>query len=413
MDKQDNAKLNFTNYQKIVIAILAFLQFTVVLDFMIISPLGVILLKNMNINTHQFGLVVSAYAFSACISGIISAGFADRFDRRRFLLVFYAGFLGGTFLCSISTCFMFLLVSRIITGFFGGVIGSIILSIVADLFPIQSRGQVMGTIQSAFSASQILGIPFGLLIASSINWHAAFLMIVLTGIIAGVFMIIYLQPMAAHVEAARQKHPIRNFLNIVANQKYLMGITATMLVATGGFMLQPFASAFSVNNLGVSVEKLPIVYMSSGAVAMVAGPYIGRLSDSIGKFRMFILASFTGSVWIIWYTGLATTPLWMVIAANCLFALIISGRMSSTMTLITAIPDPHDRGAYMSMSSSMQQLAGGISSFIAGLIVTEKPSGQIGNYDILGWIVVFIMVLTIMQLYSVNRVIQTSSGDIA
>ena len=92
----------FTRYQKFVVAVLAFLQFTIILDFMIISPLGALLLKELHITTRQFGFVVSAYAFSAGASGLLAAGFADKFDRKRMLLFFYAGFLLGTLLCGLN-----------------------------------------------------------------------------------------------------------------------------------------------------------------------------------------------------------------------------------------------------------------------------------------------------------------------
>jgi predicted MFS family arabinose efflux permease len=161
----------FSSYQKLVVALLAFLQFTIVLDFTILSPMGPILMPQLGISARQFGLVVSAYAFSAGIAGILAAGFADKFDRKRLLLLFYAGFLVGTFLCGIAPNYPFLLGARVVAGLFGGVIGSISFAIVADLFPLQVRGRVMGTIQSAFAASQVMGIPIGLFLASHFGWR--------------------------------------------------------------------------------------------------------------------------------------------------------------------------------------------------------------------------------------------------
>src|SRR6478609_9100867 len=92
----------FTGYQKFMIAILAFLQFTVILDFMVLSPLSFILLKEMQISPKQFGMVVSAYAISAGLSGLLAAGFADKFDRKKFLMFFYVGFLAGTVFCAMA-----------------------------------------------------------------------------------------------------------------------------------------------------------------------------------------------------------------------------------------------------------------------------------------------------------------------
>ncbi len=179
------SSLNFTSYQKFVIGLLAFLQFTIILDFMILSPLGAILMPEMKISPAQFGLVVSVYAFSAGASGLLAAGFADRFDRKRFLLFFYAGFVLGTLLCAIAPTYHFLLGARMITGVFGGFIGSISFAITTDLFPFQMRGRVMGFIQTAFAASQVLGIPLGLSLASKWSWHTPFFMIVFGSSIVG------------------------------------------------------------------------------------------------------------------------------------------------------------------------------------------------------------------------------------
>jgi predicted MFS family arabinose efflux permease len=259
----------FSSYQKLVVALLAFLQFTIILDFMILAPMGPIVMPQLGISARQFGLVVSAYAFSAGMAGLLAAGFADKFDRKRLLLTFYGGFLAGTFLCGIAPNYPFLLGARVVTGLFGGVIGSVSFAIVADLFPLQVRGRVMGTIQSAFAASQVMGIPIGLFLASHFGWHGPFRMIVAVGLLVGIVLVWKLKPITAHLEAARGRHPLRHLFNIATNRRYLVGFAATMLVATGGFMLQPFASNFVVHNLGVSLDHLPVIYMSGGILGSV------------------------------------------------------------------------------------------------------------------------------------------------
>ena len=393
----------FTRYQKFVVGMLAFLQFSVILDFMLLSPLGAFLMPRLGISARQFGLVVSAYAFSASVSGILAAGFADRFDRKRLLLFFYAGFVLGTVLCGVATSYGFLLGARIVTGLFGGVIGSISMAIVADLFPLKSRGRVMGFVQSAFSASQVMGIPVGLFLANHFGWHAPFLMVAGVATTVGIVIALHLKPVTGHLVAAHGRHPLRHLLRTATNRRYLIGFSATMLVATGGFMLQPFASTFSVNNLGVPLATLPMVYMVTGLAAMAAGPLIGRFSDSFGKYRTLMLATLAGCVMVGWYTGLGRSPLWLVIVANCLMFVTISGRQVCTMALISAVPALPDRGAYMSISSSMQQLAGGVSSFVAGLIVVQTPSGRLDHYHALGWVVVSAMLLTLAMMSNVNR----------
>ena len=183
MNEKQTLASSFNGYQKLVIFLLAITQFTVVLDFMVMSPLGDIMMKTLKITASQFGVAVSAYAFSAGVSGLLTAGFADKFDRKKLLLFFYIGFTIGTLFCALAPNFFLLVAARIFTGLFGGVIGSISLAIVADLFPIQKRGRVMGYLQMGFGASQVLGIPISLYIANYWSWEAPFMMIVIFAII--------------------------------------------------------------------------------------------------------------------------------------------------------------------------------------------------------------------------------------
>ena len=395
-----------SGYQKWVVGLLAFLQFTIILDFMILSPLGPILMPQLGITARQFGLVVSIYAFSAGLAGILAAGFADKFDRKRLLLVFYAGFLIGTFLCGMAPDYPFLMAARVVTGLFGGVIGSISFAIVADLFPLEMRGRVMGTLQSAFAASMVMGIPVGLFLASRFGWHGPFRMIVAFGALVGLVLVWKLRPITAHLEAAREGHPLMHLLKTATNRRYLVGFAATMLVATGGFMLQPFASNFAVHNLGVSLNRLPLMYMASGAVGMVAGPLLGSLADRFGKFRLLALATLGGMAVVWWWTGLDRIPFWLAILGNCALFATISGRQVATMALISAVPEARDRGAYMSVSASMQQFAGAVSSSVSGLLVIQNGSGRIENYHLLGWVVMAAMALTLAQMWNVDRMVR-------
>lgn len=395
----------FTGYQKFVVALLAFLQFTLVLDFMILSPLGAILLKELSIGTRQFGLVVSAYAFSAGISGILAAGFADRFDRKRLLMFFYIGFLVGTVLCGLAPSYEFLLGARIVTGLFGGVIGSVSFAIIADLFPLQTRGRVMGIVQSSFAAAQVLGLPIGLYLANHLGWHAPFLLIAGLGALVGVVIVLKLKPLTGHLEAAVHRHPLRHLWKTATTPRYVVGFTATMLLATGGFMMMPFGSAFSVHNMGVSLENLPVVYMITGVVSMAGGPLLGRISDRIGKYRMLVISTLLCCAVVAWYTRFGISPLWLVILANCLMFLTISARMTSSMALTSAMPALSDRGAYMAISSSMQQMAGGVAAWVAGLIVVQTPGGFLEHYDTLGTVVIAAMLLTMALMYNVNTLV--------
>lgn len=386
-----------------MIAVLSILQFTIILDFMVLSPLSAILLKEMSITTTQFGLVVSAYAFSAGASGLLAAGFADRFDRKKLLLFFYAGFILGTFLCGIAPSYHLLLAARIVTGLFGGVIGSVSYAIITDIFELKVRGRVMGFVQMAFATSQVLGIPIGLYLANWMDWHAPFLLIVGVSIIVFAAIVIKMKPVDAHLAIQTNNSPFRHLTKTISQVRYLKGFGATILLSTGGFMLMPFGAAFSVNNLGITLEELPLVYMITGIVSMIGGPFIGRLSDSMGKMRMFVIGSLLTLVLVVYYTNLGITPLWFLIVLNSVLFLGITSRMIASSALMTAVPEPPDRGAFMGVNSSVAQISGGIASAVAGMIVFQTETGRIENYPILGIIVAVSMIITIGMMQVINR----------
>ncbi len=393
----------FTRYEKFIIALLAILQFTIILDFMVLSPLGAQLLIELNITTAQFGWVVSAYAFSAGASGLLAAGFADRFDRKKLLLFFYAGFIIGTFLCGIAPDYSFLLAARIVTGIFGGVIGSISFAIITDLFKMEVRGRVMGFVQMAFASSQVLGLPIGLYLANKWGWHSPFLLIVAVSIVVGIAVIIYMRPIDAHLKIQSDRNAFQHLSKALTNSNHVKAFAVTVLLATGGFMLMPFGSTFGINNLGIKMEQLPMLYMITGVFTIITGPLAGRLSDKMGKYKMFVIGSILSMIMVAIYCNLGITPLWMVIGINVLLFIGISARMISASALMTAIPSPQDRGAFMGINSSIQQISGGVATAIAGLIVVQTESGRLENYPALGYVVVGAMMITIGMMYILNQ----------
>jgi predicted MFS family arabinose efflux permease len=395
----------FTGYQKFVIAVLAFLQFTVVLDFMILSPLGAILMQELKIPAGSFGLAVSAYALSAGASGLLAAGFADRFDRKRFLLFFYVGFVLGTLCCGLAPDFRLLLAARVVTGLFGGVIGSTCLAILADLFPPESRGRVMGAVQAASAASQVMGIPIGLWLANRWGWHAPFVLIAAVGAAAGAVIAARLRPVDGHLAARPPRAPFRHLFATVSRGEYVRAYASSMLMVTGGFMMMPFASAFTVENLGVSLERLPLIYMATGMCSIVAGPLLGRLSDSLGKYRIFLAGTAVSVVMVVCLTNLGASPLWLVALVNVALSLGVTSRMIAGSALTSVVPAAPDRGAFMAISASGQQIAGGVASAAAGLIVTRSPGGAIAHYDTIGYVVVTSMCAATAVLYTVNRAV--------
>ena len=394
----------FTSYGKFVVAILYLLQFTVIVDFMVLSPLGAILMPKLGISTAQFGLVVSAYAISAGTAGLLAAGFADKFDRKKMLLFFYAGFILGTLCCGLVQSYRYLLLARILTGLFGGVIGSISSAIITDTFRMEVRGRVMGFVQMAFSASQVLGIPIGLYLATRFDWHAPFLMIVSVATPIGMVIFWKLKPVTGHLQGSSEKNAFLHLWHTASDPSYLRGFTATMLLATGGFMIMPFSSTFLVNNVLIPESRLSLIFFITGLFSIFTGPLLGRLSDKLGKYRLFVFGSGLSMLMVFVYTNLGPNPIWVIIMTNTVLWVGISSRMISSAALTSGVPEPKDRGAYMGINSSMQQFSGGIASFVAGTIVFQPTrSAPLQHFDTVGYIAIGSMLLTMVMMYFIDR----------
>lgn len=398
---------SFTAYQKLMIALLALLQFTVVLDFMVLAPLGDVLMKALSITPQSFSIVVSSYAFSAGASGILAAGFADKFDRKRLLLFFYAGFVLGTLGCALAHTYELLLAARIVTGLFGGVISAVTMAIVADLFSLRQRGRVMGVVQMAFAASQILGIPVGLYLATHWGWNSTFFMIV--GLAVAIWATVWakVQPIDQHLALQSDNNPLRHLWRALANPAYQTGFLATAFLSIGGFMLMPFGSPYLVNNIHIPQAQLPLVFMFAGLSSIIVMPLIGRLSDKVDKFKIFVAGSALAILMILIYTNLPPSPLWQVVAVNMVLFMGIMSRMIPATSLTASIPDMPDRGAFMSINSSLQQMAGGIAAICAGLIVAQKTStSPLEHYDRLGWVVSGAIAASCLLLYRVDVLVK-------
>lgn len=400
-------KTKFTPYQILVIIILALTQFTVVLDFMVMSPLGDMMMKTMKLTTSQFGFAVSGYAFSAGISGLLTAGFADRYDRKKLLIFFYVGFILGTLLCSLTTSYPMLIGARIVTGLFGGVIGSISMAIVADLFVLEQRGRAMGFLQMGFGASQVLGIPIGLFIANVWGWQSPFLMIVGLSSCVTLFIILRMKPIDKHLDSKSDKKALHHLWHTLSLRDYRVGFMGTALLSLGGFMMMPFGSAFAINNLHVTQQQLPLLFMVAGVSTLFIMPVLGKLSDKFDKFKLFAIASMWMIVVVLIYTNLGITPLGVVMIFNVIMMMGIMGRMVPSMALVTALPEMHDRGAFMSINSSLQQIAGGFAAGIGGLIVFQKDKfSPLEHYNTLGLVIVSISLLGIFMVYRIDRLVK-------
>ncbi len=400
----------FSPYQKFVVALLALLQFAVILDFMLMSPLGVFIMPALAISTKQFGLAVSVYAFSAGVSGFVAAGFADRFDRKRLLMFFYTGFLLGTLGCGLAPTYELLLAARVFTGVFGGVIGSVVLAIATDLFDISLRGRVMGLIQTAFAASQVLGLPLGLYFAKHWDWHMPFLVLAGIGVIGLAVISMKLKPVDAHLDKPQEHSPFMHLWHTITEPRHLLPFLTVTLLATGAFMLMPFGSAYVVHNLGIDAAHLPTIYLCTGICTIVFGPLIGKAADKLGRFPVFLFGSTLSMVMVLVYTHLGITSLPVVILINVVMFVGIFSRMIPFQALSSQVPEATKRGAYNAVSASIQQVSGGIASLVAGHIVTQDPEGRIEHFPVVGYVVVVTTLVSVLLVRQIQRQLQARAA---
>src|SRR5690606_12288797 len=397
----------------LVIFILAISQFTVILDFMVMSPLGDLLIKSMDMHASSFGIVVSAYAFSAGVSGLLTAGFADKYDRKKLLLFFYTGFIIGTIFCGIADTFYTLVAARIITGLFGGVIGSISMAIITDLFALEKRGRVMGFVQMGFGASQVLGIPIGLYIANKMGWEAPFLFIAGLAILIAIVIVVRLKPVDAHLGMEVQKKAISHLVQTLKKKPYHVGFLTTAVLSVGGFMMMPYGTVFAVNNLGISNEQWPFLFMASGVSSLLIMPIIGKTSDSVNKYKLFAGATICLRVICVIYSNLSSARfVWVLVITICMMMGSMSPRVPSS-SVVSGVPDMQARGAFRRIKASLQQIEGGIAATIAGLIVyPQNKFSPLERYDMVGYAVVAISLVSILLMYRVDRLVKAKISNI-
>lgn len=414
MTSTNQAHAKFTTKQLFIVLLLAATQFTVILDFLVMSPLGDLVMKSMDLRTRQFGFAVSVYSFSAAVSGLLTAGFADRFDRKKLLLFFYSGFILGTILCGLVHSYPMLLAARMVTGLFGGVIGAISLTIVSDIFPMNKRGRVMSYIQLGFSVSQILGIPTGLFLATHFGWQTPFLMIAGLAALIATLVMIYLAPVREHLNNPPEKSVLLHLFHTLIKKEHLIGFLTTGTTAIGGFMMMPWLSQFIINNLGLPMQQLPIVFLCAGLASFAVVPFIGKLSDKKDKYIIFTFASIWMVLVVLIYSNLTPVPIGIILLLHISLSIGIASRMSPGMALISGIPEARDRGAFMSVNASLQQLSGGVAGVVGGLIVAQRTkAGPILHFNIVGYVTAALALLSVILMRLVSRQLKRRTEKLA
>jgi predicted MFS family arabinose efflux permease len=378
-----------------VLLTLAAVQFTHIVDFMILMPLGPQLMRILEIGPRQFSLLVSAYTFAAAASGFVAAFWIDRFDHKRVLLVLYGGFIVATALCGLAPNYPLLLAARIIAGTFGGVIGGLVLAIVADLVPFARRATATGIVATSFSLAAVAGVPAGLWIAAHSTWRTPFLALAAASIVVAIATSRILPPLSSHLAHAVRRRPVAQLRAIFGEPNHLRTFAFTVVLMFAGFTVIPFIAPYNVANVGLAEIDLPIMYLAGGLATLVTSPIIGRLADRYGKKRVFGIIGVMSIAPILITTHLEPVSLSVVVACAVLFFVLVTGRFGPGMALISGSAEPQLRGSFMSFNASIQQLGAGLAALTAGLIIGRAPDGTLTHYGVVGWIAAACTVLAI------------------
>lgn len=397
--------------ERALLWLLASGQFANIMDFMILMPLGPQLMRTFQIDAQQFSLLVACYTVSAGISGFLVSLIADRFDRKRLLLTMFGGFIVGTFCCALAPNYYALLAARTGTGLFGGVLGSIVMSIVSDVVPMSRRAHAMGIVATGFSLASVFGVPFGLFLANLFSWHAPFLFLVVFSVPLWLLYRAKVPRIDKHLAGERQS-PAAVFAAIARNNNQLLALVFISMVLFSHFAIIPFLSPSMVSNVGFSEGDLMWIYLLGGAGSFLVGPYTGRLADRVGKQRVFGIAVLCSFVPVLWITHMGRVPIPVALVATTAFFLFGGGRFIPAMAIVSGTVNPRSRGSFMSIQSSLQNLSVGLAAFVAGLVVKKDSSGTLLHYPWVGYISI-IGSLCCLYLIGKIKVIDQSAQGIA
>jgi len=384
-----------------VLLVLCGVQFSHIVDFMVLMPLGPQFMRMFDIGPTKFGLLVSTYTFSAAAVGFAAAFFIDRFDRKKALLFLYACFGATTLFAASSDSYAMLLTARAMAGAFGGVLSAIVFAIVGDLIPEGRRGSALGWVMSSFSIAATVGVPISLYLANHFTWRAPYFF--LAGLCVTVWCgVLWLLPrMRGHLQAARARHPLAQALEVFREPNLRQVFLFSAMLFFSGFAVIPFISPYMVANVGVAEAQLPLLYLVGGTLTLIVVRLVGRLTDLHGKQRMFALVACGSALAILNLTHLPRVPIYFAIASSAFLMCMMSGRFVPAMTLITSSVAPRLRGSFMSFNSSFQQFASGSASFGASLLIGRNAQGELTNYGLVGILAVF---ATLASIYLARRI---------
>ena len=381
--------MTLKNPNRAILLILAAVQFTSIVDFMIVMPLSAQLMRTLAIGPRQYGWIVSSYTISAFLSGLFASSLMDRFGRKAAFLTLYCGFLLGTLFCGLAGSYVALLAARVFTGAFGGILGGIALAIVSDVFPPKQRGSATGALMSAFAFASVAGVPFGLYLGNRYDWHAPFLMLVALGSFVLPAAMIVLPPLRDHLNPSRPAaHPLARTWATLTHPNHLRAFALVVTLMVGGFAVIPYISPYVVFNVGVAEEDLPWIYVAGGAFTLVAAPAIGKLADRFGKLRMYWIVAPVSAVFMLAVTNLPKVPMVVAVLAVGLLMVGNAGRMVVAMAMVTESVEADRRGSFLSANSAVQHLATSLGALVGSYIVVRGPDGTLRHFDRVGYVAI-------------------------
>ena len=357
----------------VLLLILASVQFTSIVDFMVVMPLGPQLERQLAIDHAQFGRIVASYTIAAGLAAILASSIMDRFGRKAAFLTLYSGFLLGTLFCGLSRGYLMLLSARVITGAFGGILGGLALAIIADVFPEERRGRATGVLMSAFAVASVIGVPAGIYLGGRLGWHVPFLVLAVLGFPVLLAALRVMPPLREHLHQATHSHPLLQIQETFSHPNHLRAFALTVVVMLGSFSVIPYISLYLVSNVGVNEKtELHWVYVTGGLLTLVGAPLIGRLADHFGKLPVYRVVATISIGLMLVVTNLPRVPLAIAVGVVGTFMLSNAGRMVAALTMITGSVERRFRGGFMSANSAVQHLASGVAASIGGLIVRSN-----------------------------------------
>ncbi|CAM3754446.1 MFS transporter [Polynucleobacter arcticus] len=367
---------------------LAGIQFTHILDFMIMMPLGPEFIRELNINTHEFGLLLSSYTFAAAIAGVFATYFVDRFERRVLLLSLYACFIIATLVCGLAPDYHSLFIARAFAGAFGGILGSLVQTIVADSIPFERRGKALGIVMSAFSVSTVAGVPLSLFLANhipSLGWRAPFIFIALLSSVILYLGYRNIPRIVGHLGHTHEGSRLSQIWHVFAAHQHLRAFIFMALIMLTGFSVIPYIALYLTSNVGIDNAYIPLIYLSGGIATLMTSRLVGHMADRYGKVMVFKVLAIASLIPLLVTTNLMPVPLWVVLINSTAFFILISGRMIPAMAMVSQMVDAKNRGTFMSLVGSVQMLASGLASVIAGMVVTIGVDGKMEHYNLVGY----------------------------